>query len=123
MVVLLKNNFNFKRRTSWNIITIILTKTATSFGLSKVETGESLSMSFWHTDETISKFKEIIMDITIWEIKNIFTDFSLTFVNEKDAEDVAIALNKTSHLQDDDEKEYFVEKVKVLGSESAKTFL
>jgi len=63
------------------------------------------------------------MDITIWEIKNIFTDFSLTFVNEKDAEDVAIALNKTSHLQDDDEKEYFVEKVKVLGSESAKTFL
>ena len=63
------------------------------------------------------------MDITIWEIKNIFTDFSLTFVNEKDAEDVAIALNETSHLQDDYEKEYFVEEVKVLGSESAKTFL
>ena len=63
------------------------------------------------------------MDITIWEIKNIFTDFSLTFVNEKDAEDVAIALNETSRLQDSSEKEYFVVEVKVLGSKSAKTFL
>ena len=63
------------------------------------------------------------MDITIWEIKNIFTDFSLTFVNEKDAEDVAIKMNQSSHLQDDTEKEYYVSEVKVLGSKSAKTFL
>jgi hypothetical protein len=63
------------------------------------------------------------MDITIWTVKNIFTDFSLAFVNEKDAEDVAIKLNQSSHLQDDTEKEYYVSELKVLGNESAQKYL
>ena len=63
------------------------------------------------------------MNTSIWVIKNIFTDFSLSFINEKDAEDVAIKKNQDSHLQDDSEKEFYVVEVKVLGNTEAQKYL
>ena len=63
------------------------------------------------------------MNTSIWVIKNIFTDFSLSFINEKDAEDVAIKKNQDSHLQDEHEKEFYVVEVKVLGNTEAQKYL